>query len=99
MPDAEFHFIELKKFKNKSFAEAFDILEEANWTKEERFAYAQSLDRRRQDENKIAAGVKKGELNKALKIAKKMLTLKKSLEEIAEITELPIDQIKKLLQK
>ncbi len=42
-------------------------------------------------------GVKKGEKNKALKIAKKLLTVKDiTIEKIAEITELSLEEVKSL---
>ncbi|KJV81130.1 inorganic polyphosphate kinase [Rickettsia hoogstraalii] len=44
----------------------------------------------------MAKGIEEGEVTKSIKIAKKMLMKKNSIEEIYEITELSIEKIRQL---
>ena len=88
--------------KQKEFKKAFHNLERDNWSSEEQAIYAKEVhderSRKSQRTTAINEGILTGELNKSIKIAKKMLSLNKTLEEIIEITDLSKDQIKQLLK-
>ena len=43
--------------------------------------------------------MEKGELNKSINIAKKLLEVNMPVEQIAQITELPVEEIQKLIDK
>ena len=88
--------------------QAYDILEKHTWTTQERLAYEQAKiglmddldaiqtakDEGREEGEQI--GITKGEYNKAIAIAKKMLGKHKTVEEIMELTELTKEQIELL---
>lgn len=104
-----FFFKNAKKFdnqslkiaeNNKAIEKAFEIVNEINWSKEELAAYHRSLDLQyqRTDEMNTAKriGLSQGRNEASIEIAHNMLTKKISVEDIAQITGLSIDEVKKL---
>jgi len=83
--------------KENVFEDAFKIAEIANFTEEQRMEYETSLKVYRDNINTIetarAEGEAKGEAQKALSVAEKMLRKNRSNEEVSEFTELSLDEV------
>ncbi len=89
-------------FQAKEFQEAFHVIETMNWKHADRRAYRKSLDSlnvnlRLQEgifEEGVEVGMEKGERKNAEKTALKLLRKKKdSIEEIADTTELSVEEV------
>lgn len=83
---------------------AYDAINEFNWKEEELIAYEQELKRIRDNlaameyqlDKGIAIGEARGIEKERIAIAKKMLAKSRSIEDIADITDLSVAQIQKL---
>jgi predicted transposase/invertase (TIGR01784 family) len=86
--------------KNKAIATAFEIVDQANWSKKEIAEYNRDVDVRRRTQAKFVdeheQGLVKGRKEEKNKIARNMLAKKMAVEDIAEITGLPLEALKKL---
>jgi predicted transposase/invertase (TIGR01784 family) len=86
------------------FQKIFKIAEVSNLTKEERAMYDSNLKAKWDYENSIAfaeekaeeRGVEKGEHKKALDVARELLKEGSSVEFIAKVTKLSVEEIEKL---
>lgn len=92
------------EISDKSLQKAFDKIDEFNWSAKER-AEQEALLKAWRDhqehelmvqETSFGKGLEQGEKNAKLEMAKKLLAAKMPIQNIAEITELSIDEIKKL---
>ncbi len=98
--------------KDTFLNQAFDVLAESNWSREERETYDRIIhaERCRQSEIKTAIedallegkekgkeeGIKEGEIKSKMNIAKEMLKEKFNIELISKVTGLTIEEIKNL---
>ena len=85
---------------NSAVIDAFSIVSRHNWTKVELEIYEKELDilRCRQSalETAEAKGLAEGEAKAKLELAKRLLAKKMSIDEVAEVTCLSVEEIKKL---
>jgi len=89
--------------QSKEFKEAFLALEQTYWSAEERRAYRKSLDLLTKDMRLQAGvfddGLAEGERREKEKIVMNLLKKKMNSEEIAEITDLSVEQIEALKKR
>jgi predicted transposase/invertase (TIGR01784 family) len=85
--------------KEKIFEKAFETAAIANLSPEEYKKYIDSLDAYREIKGITETAMEEGRNEKAIEIAKKMIIKNKSIEEIFELTELPIETIEKLINE
>jgi predicted transposase/invertase (TIGR01784 family) len=103
-----------KMKSSKEFKDAFETLNQRNWSqqeleeyveeqeafgKEERIAQAREEAFQTREEEKLQEGIQKGIEKEKQETAIKMLKKKMSIEEIADLTELSIEEIKILQEK
>ncbi len=86
--------------KNESIKTAYEILQRVSESKEARMAYearqAEIMDRLTRGKFAREEGIKEGILKEKIAIAKNALLLNLSLEQIHELTDLPVEAIKTL---
>ena len=86
--------------QNKEFKEAFHVLESSQWNQSELDAYVAEIDElgreERISEGALEQGLEQGAQKKAEAMAIKLLKKKIDIEEIADLTELSIEQIENL---
>lgn len=94
--------------KSPDFIEAFHVLEKSLWTPAEQEKYRKQLEALRHDdllqegliekgiEKGIAKGIEQGALKKAEEMAIKMLNKDMNMQDVADLTGLAIEEIKKL---
>ncbi|MBP6870110.1 Rpn family recombination-promoting nuclease/putative transposase [Candidatus Babeliales bacterium] len=89
--------------KSKDFTDAFEVVEQSLWTPAELQSYHRSLDALNRDfrlqEGIFEEGLAKGIKKKTEDFALKLLAKGTSLSEIAELTDLTIEQIQALQEK
>jgi predicted transposase/invertase (TIGR01784 family) len=89
--------------KDEGLKRAYEDANRHNWTQEELDAYHYSEMRRQDEKGKtdlaVRKAVEKTKEEKAIEIAKKMITLGESIEKIVLYTELPCEVIEKLLNE
>jgi predicted transposase/invertase (TIGR01784 family) len=81
---------------NKAIADAFEIITRVNWNKAELRAYAKSVDTKRRNKSVLEYERTEERMLERTLIAKKLLTKKIDIEDIAEVTGLSVDVIKKM---
>jgi predicted transposase/invertase (TIGR01784 family) len=99
--------VEVLAGKNKNIKKAYGLLQIISRDEKARMLYearqAEISDQRTRikaaEEKGIEKGIEKGETNKATKIAKKMINRGDSIDDIADITELPKEKIIELKKK
>lgn len=80
-------------FNESVLEEAFDVLAQSNWSKNELEAYDRYLDAIRSSASQLETAVEKGKMEIAKKL---LLKTKMSVQEIAELTDLSVEEIKKI---
>lgn len=81
--------------KAPAIKDAFDVLAQSNWTKTELEAYDRYQDAIRSSQSQMDTALALGEREGKMKIAKKLLNTMDTVT-IAQLTELPIEEIEKL---
>jgi predicted transposase/invertase (TIGR01784 family) len=88
------------EFDDPALKKALNVLDVMNFAPEEREAYEEHLKWLRVEVNTLkkyeAKGFAEGEHNKAITIAQKLLSQGMAIEMIARVTDLSVDEIKKL---
>ena len=75
------------------FNEMMEEAEYAKMTMEQRYQYAMSMKQKWDLANQITFAERRGDLKRSLETARKMLSKEYPVEEIVEISELPIEQV------
>lgn len=84
--------------QDKCIDKAYRRLEEMSADEQKRWEYEMRQKAIRDQRHMLASGRREGEHNKALELAQKMLARgRDTVEEIAELTGLPLEEIQKLL--
>ena len=81
---------------NKEIVRAFEVLEQAKFTRPELDIYFALVDQYRTEVGRREAALEEGEYKKSLEIAQNCLKRGMNIEEIGVITGLPVETIKKL---
>ena len=85
------------KLRESIFEKLFEAAEIAKFTYEEMLDYEDSLKYYRDIKNSLDTAREEGEMNGYIKVAKKALSKGMQIEDVAELTGLSIDEIKKII--
>lgn len=85
-----------ENIKSKKVLDAYNVIERHNLTNEEYDAFIRTKLMEDAEEIALEEKFEKGKTERSIEIAKKMLIKKRAIEEIHDITELPLEEIEKI---